>query len=147
MLSKLSSTRNFGRMHISNKERVLASRQRKYLQRWEWVTWKSRVEVRLESSQILNVFLKAKPTESANELEAGITKEGTSKIGLSVIVWQDGASVDGGKLLEEQWVEQTGVLSLIHYIWEANEPSKKSHQVGGSWAMSNLYVHIWVVTI
>lgn len=62
------------------------------------------------------MFLKAKPTESANELEAGITKEGTSKIGLSVIVWQDGASVDGGKLLEEQWVEQTGVLSLIHYI-------------------------------
>ena len=95
----------------------------------------------------LECVLKAKPTESASELEADITKEGTSKIGLSVIVWQDGASIDGGKLLEEHWVEQTGVLSLIHYIWEANEPSKKSHQVGGSWAMSNLDVHIWVITI
>jgi len=60
------------------------------------------------------VFLKAKPTESANELEAGITEEGMSKIGLSVIVWQDGASIDGGNLLEEHWVEQPGVLSLIH---------------------------------
>lgn len=62
------------------------------------------------------MFLKAKPTESANELEAGITEEGTSKIGLSVIVWQDGASIDGGKLLEEHSVEQPGVLSLIHQI-------------------------------
>lgn len=62
------------------------------------------------------MFLKAKPTESANELEAGVTEEGMSKIGLSVIIWQDGASIDRGKLLEEHWVEQTGVLSLIHYI-------------------------------
>lgn len=62
------------------------------------------------------MFLKAKPTESANELEAGVTEEGMSKIGLRVIIWQDGASIDGGKLLEEHWVEQTGVLSLIHYI-------------------------------
>lgn len=62
------------------------------------------------------MFLKAKPTESANELEAGVTEEGMSKIGLRVIIWQDGASIDRGKLLEEHWVEQTGVLSLIHYI-------------------------------
>lgn len=62
------------------------------------------------------MFLKAKPTEAANELEAGVTEEGMSKIGLSVIIWQDGASIDRGKLLEEHWVEQTGVLSLIHYI-------------------------------
>lgn len=40
------------------------------------------------------MFLKAKPTESANELEAGVT-EGMSKIGLRVIIWQDGASIDG----------------------------------------------------
>ena len=39
-----------------------------------------------------------------------------SKIGLSVIVWQDGASIDGGKLLEEHSVEQPGVLCLIHQI-------------------------------
>ena len=147
MLSKLLSTRNFGRMHISNKERVLTSRQRKYLQQWEWLTWKRRVEVRLESGQILNVFLKAKPTESANELVAGVTEEGMSKIGLSVIIWQDGASIDGGKLLEEHWVEQTGVLSLTHYIWETNEPSKKSYWVGSSRVMSNLDVHIWVIRI
>lgn len=49
-------------------------------------------------------------------IEAGVTEEGMSKIGLSVIIWQDGASIDreatGGALGGADWSSVFDTLYL-----------------------------------